>query len=228
MATCLSHHLFCVQSLHHQFICFCDSTNPQYKSSLLSNPNRFLRLRNLTVLKSSPHESPSSSLEPSVQESKTAISVNPNKSPVALPTSDSSFNSFFFLLRRLREGLKVDELGSEILSIALPAALALAADPITSLVDTAFVGHLGSVELAAVGVSVSVFNLILKVFNVPLLNITTSFVAEEQALIAKSDGESHQIDHALAAGIGIAEALALFVGSGFLMNAMGIPAVRLS
>lgn len=29
------------------------------------------------------------------------------------------------------------------MSIALPAALALAADPITSLVDTAFVGHLG-------------------------------------------------------------------------------------
>lgn len=32
----------------------------------------------------------------------------------------------------------------QILSIALPAALALAADPITSLVDTGFVGHLGT------------------------------------------------------------------------------------
>jgi len=37
--------------------------------------------------------------------------------------------------------------------------------------------------LAAVGVSASVFNLVSKAFNVPLLNITTSFVAEEQALI---------------------------------------------
>lgn len=45
---------------------------------------------------------------------------------------------------------------------------------------------LGSVELAAVGVSVSVFNLVSKLFNVPLLNITTSFVAEEQALISKA------------------------------------------
>lgn len=45
----------------------------------------------------------------------------------------------------------------------------------------------GSVELAAVGISVSVFNLISKLFNVPLLNVTTSFVAEEQALIAKGD-----------------------------------------
>jgi Na+-driven multidrug efflux pump len=31
----------------------------------------------------------------------------------------------------------------EMLSIALPAAVALAADPIASLIDTAFVGHIG-------------------------------------------------------------------------------------
>lgn len=100
--------------------------------------------------------------------------------------------------------------------IALPAALALAADPITSLVDTAFVGHLGkfymlsvwflnftfakhesndlagSAELAAVGVSVSVFNLVSKLFNVPLLNVTTSFVAEEQAFAIKDVNDSSQ------------------------------------
>ena len=38
---------------------------------------------------------------------------------------------------------KLDELGKEIIGIALPAALALAADPIASLIDTAFIGHLG-------------------------------------------------------------------------------------
>ncbi|KAE8704534.1 MATE efflux family protein 2 [Hibiscus syriacus] len=133
------------------------------------------------------------------------------------------------------DGFKIDELGLYILSIALPAALALAADPIASFVDTAFVGHLGSVELAAVGVSVSIFNLVSKLFNVPLLNITTSCVAEEQVLISKSnyDGEfEHQgkkvlssvsTSLALAAGLGIAEAVALSVGSGFLLNIMGIP-----
>lgn len=35
--------------------------------------------------------------------------------------------------------------------------------------------------------SISIFNLVSKLFNVPLLNITTSFVAEEQALISKSN-----------------------------------------
>lgn len=48
----------------------------------------------------------------------------------------------------------------------------------------------GSAELAAVGVSVSVFNLVSKLFNVPLLNVTTSFVAEEQAFAAKNDIDS--------------------------------------
>lgn len=37
----------------------------------------------------------------------------------------------------------MDALGSEILRIAFPAALALAADPVASLIDTAFIGRLG-------------------------------------------------------------------------------------
>jgi hypothetical protein len=53
----------------------------------------------------------------------------------------------------------------------------------------------GSVELAAVGVSISVFNLVSKLFNVPLLNVTTSFVAEQQAIEANSSsaGQSKQV-----------------------------------
>ncbi|XP_056172427.1 protein DETOXIFICATION 44, chloroplastic isoform X2 [Syzygium oleosum] len=137
-----------------------------------------------------------------------------------------------------RDGFRFSEIGLEILSIALPAALALAADPITSLVDSAFVGHIGSSELAAVGVSASVFNLVSKLFNVPLLNITTSFVAEEQAVADKSSDNYHRLGDeeqqtkkilpsvstslALATGIGIAETIALSAGSGFWINLMGI------
>lgn len=44
---------------------------------------------------------------------------------------------------RVLDWLKLDEIGLEIVNIALPAVLALAADPLASLVDTAFVGHLG-------------------------------------------------------------------------------------
>lgn len=42
-----------------------------------------------------------------------------------------------------RRVFTLDELGIEIAMIALPAAMALAADPIASLVDTAFIGQIG-------------------------------------------------------------------------------------
>ncbi|KAF9597488.1 hypothetical protein IFM89_019015 [Coptis chinensis] len=174
---------------------------------------------------------------------KSSLQNNPNN--LKKPGPKPNKNSFFRFLPHVRNVFKFDELGIEILSIAFPAALALAADPIASLVDSAFVGHLGSVELAAVGVSMSVFNLVSNLFNVPLLNITTSFVAEEQALayaeINSTIGINTRCDYAsakpmnskklfpavstslaLAAGIGIAEAIALSFGSGFLMNILCI------
>ncbi|XP_065871261.1 protein DETOXIFICATION 43 isoform X4 [Euphorbia lathyris] len=76
----------------------------------------------------------------------------------------------------------MDEIGVGILRIAVPAAMALAADPVASLIDTAFIGHLGAVEIAAVGVSIAIFNQASKVTILPLVNITTSFVAEEDTV----------------------------------------------
>ncbi|KAB1199237.1 MATE efflux family protein 2, chloroplastic [Morella rubra] len=220
MATGLSRHqLFCVHSPK--------SNCSPYKSQT-RNPNFSVRLR--TVPKSSTRKHTGVSLEsesPDPQEPKSATGcdhVDPNP-----PSSSSPSHLLSSLAQSFRNGLKVDELGVEILTIALPAALALAADPLMSLVDTAFVGHL--VEFQS-GVKVVLV----------LLNITTSFVAEEQALVSKAAEDSSQIgsdgmgEHkgkkllpsvstslALAASIGIAEAVALFFGSGFLMNIMGIP-----
>ena len=53
-------------------------------------------------------------------------------------------NSFLVLFFVNRHVFKLDELGREIAQIALPAALALAADPVASLVDTAFIGQIGN------------------------------------------------------------------------------------
>ncbi|KMZ62226.1 MATE efflux family protein expressed [Zostera marina] len=151
--------------------------------------------------------------------------------PITHPPPDATPpkpNNLFVFSRIGVDGVLLD-----IASIALPAALALAADPLTSLVDTAYVGHVGSVELAAVGVSISVFNFISKLFNVPLLNITTSFVAEESALdegeISQQKGDDGKLflpavstSLVLAGVIGIVEALVLFFGSGILVHLMGI------
>lgn len=84
--------------------------------------------------------------------------------------------------KNARQVFKMDELGSEIAQIAFPAALALTADPIASLVDTAFIGQIGPIELAAVGVSIALFNQVSRIAIFPLVSVTTSFVAEEDAV----------------------------------------------
>lgn len=59
---------------------------------------------------------------------------------------------------------------------------------------------LGSAQLAAVGASASVFNLVSKLFNVPLLNVTTSFVAEQQAVDdsnSNTTGQSKQMKNSI-------------------------------
>jgi len=53
----------------------------------------------------------------------------------------------------------------DIFALALPALGALAADPLVSLVDTAFVGRLGPVPLAALGVNTSIFSFAFVIFN---------------------------------------------------------------
>ncbi|MEQ8886820.1 MAG: MATE family efflux transporter, partial [Sandaracinaceae bacterium] len=63
------------------------------------------------------------------------------------------------------------------LSLAIPALGALAADPLVSLVDTAFVGRLGPAQLGALGVCASVFGLAFFVFNF-LATGTTPLVAD--------------------------------------------------
>ncbi|KAK3014280.1 hypothetical protein RJ639_009687 [Escallonia herrerae] len=84
-------------------------------------------------------------------------------------------------VKDIRNVFRKDELNCEIAIIALPAALALTADPIASLIDTAFIGHIGPVELAAVGVAIAVFNQVSKIAIFPLVSVTTSFVAEEDS-----------------------------------------------
>ena len=64
------------------------------------------------------------------------------------------------IARRLRHPLD-----REILTLALPALGALAADPLVSMVDTAFVGRLGVTPLGALGVNASVFSMAFVVFN---------------------------------------------------------------
>lgn len=110
---------------------------------------------------------------------------DPPAPPTALLSGWPRRTGLYLFVMNVRSVFKLDELGSEVLRIAVPASLALAADPLASLVDTAFIGRLGSVEIAAVGVSIAIFNQVSKVCIYPLVSVTTSFVAEEDAIISK-------------------------------------------
>ncbi|KAH8510411.1 hypothetical protein H0E87_008105 [Populus deltoides] len=127
--------------------------------------------------------------------------------------------------------------------IMLTGSLSLITDLFNLCPDLAF---LGPVELGSAGVSIMIFNNVSKLFNIPLLSVATSFVAEDIAKNATKDSisengiqedstngkptgmvERKQLSSVstaliLAIGIGIFEAVALSLGCGSFLNLMGI------
>ncbi|XP_029124873.1 protein DETOXIFICATION 45, chloroplastic isoform X1 [Cajanus cajan] len=137
----------------------------------------------------------------------------------------------------------------ELLLLSLPAVASQAIDPLAQLMETAYIGRLGTVELASAGVSMSIFNIISKLFNIPLLSVATSFVAEDLAKASTQDSASDEaglqnsgngkpfkrvsqrkqlssVSTALllALGLGIFEALAMSLGSGAFLHLIGVSA----
>ncbi|CAN1770742.1 Protein DETOXIFICATION 45, chloroplastic [Linum perenne] len=131
----------------------------------------------------------------------------------------------------------------ELTMLTLPAIAGQAIDPFAQLMETGFIGGIGSVELASAGVATMIFNNISKLFNIPLFSVATSFVAEDIAKNAVIDSTAAEEGHTngalvdkvvkrkqlasvstallLATGIGILEATMLSFGCGPFLNLMG-------
>ncbi|PWA51569.1 MATE efflux family protein [Artemisia annua] len=137
------------------------------------------------------------------------------------------------------EGSRSNIKKQELIALSLPALAGQAIEPMAQLMETAYIGRLGPVQLASAGVSISIFNIVSTLFNIPLLSVATSFVAEDIAKNSRDNSEEangngfHAITERrqlasvstallLAVGIGIFEALALYFGSGVFLNLMGI------
>ncbi|KAF3962745.1 hypothetical protein CMV_012787 [Castanea mollissima] len=126
----------------------------------------------------------------------------------------------------------------EVLMLSFPAIGGQALEPLAQLMETAYIGRLGPVELGSAGISTNIFNCISKLFNIPLLSVATSFVAEDISKNSVKDSASEDSTNGkpaerkqlssvstallLAVGIGIIEALALYLGSGKFLDLMGI------
>jgi hypothetical protein len=59
--------------------------------------------------------------------------------------------------------------------------VALAAEPVATLVGATWVGRMGTMHLAACAAAISVFNFATKLINIPLTAVTTSLVATASA-----------------------------------------------
>ena len=107
-----------------------------------------------------------------------------------------------------------------ILALAAPALAALVADPLLSLVDTAFVGRLGRVELAALGVDAALFGMAFAICN-SLAYVTTPMVAQS---LGRGDraGAGRVANQAVltAAGLGVLGIVLFWTASGPLVDMM--------
>eukprot|EP00898_Chlorokybus_atmophyticus_P005068 jgi/Chlat1/5562/Chrsp369S00847 len=144
---------------------------------------------------------------------------------------------------RTHEVVREEPVDGDIAAIALPAMAALAFDPLASLCDTAFIGRIGAVAQASVGVGVFPVNFVTKLFNLPLANITSTLVASADFQSSDSNKNSNKLhaspvktSHipsntenvvtsalALAAVMGMVQIAGLMTLSVPIISAMGAP-----
>jgi putative MATE family efflux protein len=107
-----------------------------------------------------------------------------------------------------------------ILALAVPALGTLAADPLLSLADTAFVARLGTIPLAALGIDTALFSMAFFAFNF-LAYATTPMVARRLGS-GDAPGAGRVVIQALylAVLLGTASALILSWGAGFFVRVM--------
>lgn len=111
-----------------------------------------------------------------------------------------------------------NNLTREFFTIAIPAFVQLAAEPLAGLVDTAYLGRLGPEVLGGAGVAISAQYAMSKLYNDPLLRTSISLVASEDGKRAggindgTKDAASNSKSQALSIAVSSALLLAFTVG----------------
>jgi MATE family multidrug resistance protein len=109
-------------------------------------------------------------------------------------------------------------------ALALPALGSLAADPLLSLVDTAFIGRLGRTELGALGVNTAIFSLSFFIFNF-LAYGTTPMIARSLGKNDKAQaGRIIMQAFTLATLLGLGALLLLELCAQLILSVMGASA----
>ncbi len=117
--------------------------------------------------------------------------------------------------------LRPSRFDREILALAAPALGALAADPLVSLVDTAFVGRLGTVPLASLAVAVAVFGIAFALANFIPYGATPLIAAAVGAADDREAGRLGRGTFVVALMTGGAALVLLEISAGPLARLMG-------
>jgi len=115
--------------------------------------------------------------------------------------------------RNLRDGA--------VAALAIPALGTLAIDPLVSIVDTVWVGRLGTVELAALAVASAVFAAVFAVFNFVHVTITPMVAGEVGRGFPERAGDITKGALVISVCIGIALAIVLGALSEAIVGAFG-------
>ncbi|KAL1519463.1 hypothetical protein AB1Y20_022983 [Prymnesium parvum] len=111
------------------------------------------------------------------------------------------------------------QIDAEFLRIALPAFAQFAAEPLARLVDTAYLGRLGTVALGGAGAAIAAQYAIAKLYNDPLLRSTISIVASQEGAGADARADAAASALALALVVGLAQALFYLIFAGPILTA---------
>ncbi|KAL7519434.1 hypothetical protein ACHAWX_004194, partial [Stephanocyclus meneghinianus] len=161
----------------------------------------------------------------SSQRQKTPINRHHGtQSSVLVPTRGGSSCRLFSSNRNNQDTIasvskkQKNNLTREFFTIAIPAFVQLAAEPLAGLVDTAYLGRLGPEVLGGAGVAISAQYAMSKLYNDPLLRTSISLVASEDGRRAggindgTKDAASNSKSQALSIAVSSALLLAFTVG----------------
>jgi putative MATE family efflux protein len=108
-----------------------------------------------------------------------------------------------------------------IAALAIPALGALAIDPLVTIVDTAWVGKLGTVPLASIAIAGAVFMAVFSVFNFVHVTVTPLIAGEVGKGDIERAGSIATSAVVIAGAIGIALAIAFIVMSDQVVSLFG-------
>jgi MATE family multidrug resistance protein len=107
------------------------------------------------------------------------------------------------------------------LDIAVPALIGMMADPLLSLMDTAFVGRVGAIELASLGACTSIFHLAFHAFRATT-TATTSLVSSALQSSPEEAKEVTQLSLSLGIVMGFSVLIGLRATGTWCLGTMGI------